>query len=645
MGVIWRVVSKRNPEASRKGEPRAAQSRSRLRALPDRLHDTLELLSEAFFILDHRWRFAYLNRAAEGLLARSREELIDCNIWEEFPEAVGTESDVEYHRALSEQITVRFEQHYPPLGKWFEAEAHPVPDGLAVYFRDVTERHLRTQQLRRQAALLDAANDAIFVMDQDYRIQYWNRGAETIYGHRAEAVIGRLALEVLDCDAPAFAQAIVRMQTEGEFNGELIHGASLTDPIVSQCRWSLVVNESQEAPAILAIHSDITQKKNLEAQFLRVQRMESIGALAGGIAHDLNNSLAPILLAASLMSSDDLSVEQLESLATIEACTRRGAAMVRQLLAFARGSGDQRSRVELPPIGGELQKIIRDTFPKDVQFELSTSPFLWDVEADATQIHQVLTNLCVNARDAMPSGGRLTVTMTCVELDARYVKMNLEAKVGPYVVIAVEDTGIGMSQELLERIYDPFFTTKEVGKGTGLGLSTSHAIVRNHGGFIRVTSEVGRGTKFEVYLPALLKEGPPIAVAPPEASLPRGQGELILVVDDEESICQLAVRTLKKYGYNVLTAASGPEAIALFSSRLGEVALVLMDMMMPVMDGPATAATLRAMDPKLKIVGATGLGTDANLAKANQAGMKHLIAKPYAADVLLQKIHQVLREG
>lgn len=641
----WRVVSKRNPEAPEKGETRAAQSRSRLRALPDRLHDTLELLSEAFFILDHRWRFAYLNRAAEGLLARSREELIDCDIWAEFPEAVGTESDVEYRRAVREQITVRFEQHYPPLGKWFEAEAHPVPDGLAVYFRDVTERHLRTQQVRRQAALLDAANDAIFVMDLDYRIQYWNQGAEKIYGYRADEVNGRLALEVLDCDPAAFAGAMAKMQSDGSFTGELVHRAALAEQIISQCRWSAVVSDAKEPAAILAIHSDITQKKKLEAQFLRVQRMESIGALAGGIAHDLNNTLAPILLAASLMSTDDLSEDQLESLATIEACTRRGAAMVKQLLAFARGSGDHRARVALLPIAKELQQIIRDTFPKDIVFELATEPDIWEVEADATQIHQVLTNLCVNARDAMPSGGRLAITMQRVELDAEYVMTNLEARVGPYVVITVEDTGIGMSPDVVEMIYEPFFTTKEVGRGTGLGLSTSHAIVRNHGGFLRVYSEIGKGTEFKVYLPALPPEGLTKDGAPPKSLYPQGCGELILVVDDEESIRQMAERTLKKYGYEVLTAANGAEALSLCGRRQSEIALVLMDMTMPVMDGPATVVALRAMNPKLKVVGASGLGANANLERAHQAGMSHFIAKPYTAEVILRKVHQVLSEG
>lgn len=638
------MARKQSRGSSEKEGKEEARSKSRLRALPDRLHDTLELLSEAFFMLDTEWRFIYMNHAAEALLSRSRSELVGRNIWDEFPEAVGTESDVGYHQAMAEQSTVRFEQHYPPLGKWFEAEAHPVPDGLAVYFRDVTPRKEREEQLRQQAALLDAANDAIFVMNLDHHVVYWNAGAEKIYRHSRQEVMGLNARDVLGADEDVFAQAIESLQTHGTYAGEVVHLRKGGEPIRADCRWSLVSSEDGKPSTILAIHSDVTQTRALEAQFLRAQRMESIGALAGGIAHDLNNTLTPTLLAAGLIDKSNLTDDQIDCLRTIETSTRRGAAMVKQLLAFARGSTEQRVRVQLAGVAEELRQIVKDSFPKNIDLSLELLGDVRDVEGDPTQLHQVLTNLCVNARDAMPDGGRLSVEFSTVEIDELYVKMNLEARVGSYVMISVEDTGVGIPNHQLDRIFDPFFTTKELGKGTGLGLSTTHAIVRNHGGFIRVYSELKRGTTFKVYLPALPPSDGEAVQSESLSEYPPGKGELLLVVDDEEPVREMACRILKQYGYRVIAAENGAKAISRLAQMREKVSLVLTDMTMPVMDGPATVVAVRTIDPNIAIIGASGLGANRAVADSLRAGMNGFIAKPYTADVLLQKVHQILRE-
>jgi PAS domain S-box-containing protein len=386
---------------------------------------------------------------------------------------------------------------------------------------------------------------------------------------------------------------------------------------------------------------DITERKNLEQQYLRAQRMESIGTLAGGIAHDLNNVLAPILLSIGLLQQDEDDVEQLETLATIEASAKRGAGMVGRLLSFARGADGRREDVQVPPLVRDLATIVRDTFPKNIAFDDHLSPDLWALQADATQLHQVLLNLCVNARDAMPAGGQITLTAKNIVIDQAYADLNIDAQSGPHVTLVVEDTGTGIPKDIIDKIFDPFFTTKEIGKGTGLGLATSLAIVTGHKGFMRVYSKPGTGTRFEVYLPAQTTRAKQ-ALPVPAVAHPRGTGETVLVVDDEEGIRQIAKRTLEAFGYRVLLASNGAEAIALYGQHQADIAVVLTDMMMPLMDGTATIQELVRLNPQVRIVGASGLATDAQAAGPAAARVIHFLPKPYTAETLLTAIRAAL---
>jgi nitrogen-specific signal transduction histidine kinase/ActR/RegA family two-component response regulator len=390
--------------------------------------------------------------------------------------------------------------------------------------------------------------------------------------------------------------------------------------------------------------SDQTERKRLEAQFLRAQRMEGIGTLAGGIAHDLNNVLAPILMSIELLKLDLRDKPQmLKTLETIEGSARRGADLVRQVLTFARGLDGQRVAVNVRHLLNDLQQIIRETFPRNIDIKVAGGPpsDLWPIAGDPTQLHQVLLNLAVNARDAMPRGGSLAFTAENITIDQQYAATSRDVTAGPYVVLKVADTGVGIPPEIRDRIFEPFFTTKEVGKGTGLGLSTAHAIVKSHGGFVTVYSETGRGTTFKVYLPAdpALRSRPS---APEVVDLPRGRGELVLVVDDESSIRDITQRTLEAFGYHVLTASDGAEAVAVFAQHRERIALVLTDMLMPVMDGPAVIMALTRMQPSVRIIAASGLNANDNLAKAVNAGVKDFLPKPYAADTLLRLFREVL---
>jgi PAS domain S-box-containing protein len=386
---------------------------------------------------------------------------------------------------------------------------------------------------------------------------------------------------------------------------------------------------------------DITERRQLEQQYLRAQRMESIGTLAGGIAHDLNNVLAPILLSIGLLNEDERDAERLETLATIEASAKRGAAMVARVLSFARGAGGRREQVEVPALIRDLATIVRDTFPKNIAVEDHLSPDLWWLQADPTQLHQVLLNLCVNARDAMPAGGRLTLTAKNIVIDEAYAAVNIDARSGPYVTLAVEDTGTGISKAIIDKIFDPFFTTKDIGQGTGLGLATSLAIVTGHKGFMRVHSNPETGTRFDVYLPAVTTREHRASPVPAIMN-PRGKGETVLVVDDEPGILQIAKRTLESSGYRVLLASDGAEAIAVYAQRHADIAVVLTDMMMPLMDGTATIQELVRLNPQVRIIGASGLATDVRAAGAAAARVMYFLPKPYTAATLLTAIRAAL---
>lgn len=608
-----------------------------------RLRETLDRMSEAFYTLDATWHFTYVNAAATRLMQRPREQLLGAAVWDAFPAARGTVIEQSFLRARDGHESVSFEVYFPPLERWFDVRVTPVQGGIGVHFRDFTQRKQAEERLVEQATLLDQAQDAIVVRDLQHNVVYWNKGAERCYGWTAEEARGRNARDLMYAEQEhgSFEDASAAVMKDGEWRGELRQRTRDGRPVMVEARWSLLRDALGNPKSVLAINSDVTEKKNLEKQFLRAQRLESLGTLAGGIAHDLNNVLSPIVMTASSLALDESDPERAEDLSLLRRSAERGADMVKQLLSFARGADGQRVPVELKAVVMDVQQILRDTFPKNITLQVHVAPRPWTVEGDRTQLNQLLTNLCVNARDAMPQGGTLTIAVEHVQLDEAYAEMNLEAKPGPYVLLRVEDTGTGMTPDVLEHVFEPFFTTKEVGKGTGLGLSTVHALVRQHHGFIHVYSEPGRGTRFKIYLPAQPARGEALVARTPE-ELPRGHDELILVVDDEAPIRAVARRTLERHGYRVMLAANGAEAVAMFAQHRKEISLVLTDMTMPVMDGPATILALRSIDPDVRIVGSSGLAANGNVARAVDAGVRHFVPKPYTADVMLKILRKAL---
>jgi two-component system cell cycle sensor histidine kinase/response regulator CckA len=506
--------------------------------------------------------------------------------------------------------------------------------------------HARLQQaeqiIREQGALLDKASDAILVCDLTGQIIYWNKGAERIYGWLSDEALGKNALQLMfkGILTPQAEESFKSEITQDELSGEVPQVAKEGRRIIVQSRSTLIRDKYGHPKSVLIINTDITERKQLEEQFFRAQRLESLGVLVSGIAHDLNNALTPVLIGAGILRGENLSQESSGILDTMESSAKRGSEMVRQVLAFARGGGSGRTIIRVDRLVKEMGKIITDTFPKNIECRISVDADCSPVSVAPTQLHQVLMNLCVNARDAMPDGGVLTLAAKNIHFDTANAVKIPGAKSGNYLCIGVADTGTGIPAEQLESIFQPFFTTKSSDKGTGLGLSTSLSIAKNHGGFISVESEVGCGTEFKLFLPAVIG-ATGVEAAPKKPALPGGGGECIMIIDDEESMLALIRTTLENYHYRVITAASGPEAVVLLAGATTDVSLVITDVEMPFMDGFATIKALRKIKPDLKIVIATGSKQEKAV---TDRGIKTdgFIYKPFTTETLLTTVHEVL---
>jgi PAS domain S-box-containing protein len=498
------------------------------------------------------------------------------------------------------------------------------------------------------AGILASAMDAIITVDENQRIVLFNAAAERMFRCPAAEALG----ESLDRFIPqrfraahrehihVFGETKVTQRTMGKMRS--LFGLR-SDGEEFPIEASISQIEDDGHSLFTAIVRDVSEKKRLESQFLRAQRMESIGTLAGGIAHDLNNVLSPILTAVELLQTRLTDESSQRLLNILHTNTLRGSEMIKQVLSFARGVEGEYISLQPGRLIKEIIKILADTMSKNIEITFSIDPDLSNVSGDATQLHQVLMNLCVNARDAMPHGGKLRIEAENVDIDEHYARMNGDAKPGKYVSIGVIDTGVGIPEQNLTKIFDPFFTTKEHGQGTGLGLSTVAGIVRSHGGFVNVYSEFGRGARFKVYLPAIAAAHSEPA-KPSHRDLPVGNGELVLVIDDESAIREVARETLSAFGYRVMIASDGAEAMAVFAAHRSEVKVVLTDMMMPYMDGPATIRALRRLDPKVRIIATSGLKAEDKIADVAQLGVKTFLPKPYTAEKLLKTVAAALKD-
>jgi PAS domain S-box-containing protein len=516
--------------------------------------------------------------------------------------------------------------------------------GHYCFCKDISEHKQAEAKIHEQAALLDVATNAIFVRGLDSTIFYWNKGAEILYGWQSEEVIGRNANDILYPEIPSQLPEILTAVITKEFwHGELGKVRKDGKEIIVDSQWTLVRDENKQPKFILTVDTDITEKKQLESNFLRTQRLENLGILASGIAHDLNNILTPILAVAQLLplTLTHLDQRNQDMLNILEKNAKRGANLVKQILSFARGNEDKRSFVQVKHLLLDVEQMSQGTFPKSIEFRRNIDDDLWIVNADATQLHQVFMNLAVNARDAMSNGGTLAITAENQFIDENYTKMNIEAKQGNYILVTFADTGVGIPKQILDKIFDPFFTTKEVDKGTGLGLSTVLSIVKNHGGFIEVHSN-DQGSIFKIFLPAVNNEL--TTKIKEDATIVNGNGELILFVDDEIAIAEVSKRTLETHNYQVLTANNGIEAIAIYAQNKLEIKAVIIDLMMPSLDGITTIRALKIMKPDVKIIAMSGSDTSEDKAEAREYSVQDFLTKPFTANDLFSALHGLLAD-
>jgi two-component system, cell cycle sensor histidine kinase and response regulator CckA len=502
-----------------------------------------------------------------------------------------------------------------------------------------------TEALRHAVETLNsiivACPHAIIAVDRDRNVRIWNPAATRIFGWTDEEVMGHRV---------PFVSEEQRQQSDA-FNDRVLQGESLNNFEVRRSRRDgkdvdLLVSAAPSHDAngmidgFVTVASDITEHKSLEQQFLRTQRLESLGTLAGGIAHDLNNVLAPISMSLELIRMKSVDPSLNRTLDTLASCVTRGAGLIRQILTFARGVQGERTPIETRYVLQDVQKVVFETMPRSIEVKTDIPKGLWAISADTTQFHQVLMNLCVNARDAMgEAGGVLQIIANNLVLDEAFVRMSNGPATGPHVLIEVRDSGSGIPAAIQSKIFEPFFTTKEVGKGTGLGLSTVAAIVRNHGGFINLYSEMGRGTSFRVYFPAVPSSGEQ-QKSETRCPLPTGNGELILVVDDESAVRDIAALTLESYGYRVLQASDGADGVAVYAQNVKDVRLVISDHDMPVMNGAAMIRSLERINPEVRVLCASGLAGESPADLSSP--LRKVLPKPYTAEQLLHAVRDLI---
>ncbi len=615
------------------------------------LSDLLEQTHDAVFSWQLEKGITHWNRGAEKLYGYTQKEALGKHV----PDFLETDYEISFEKLIAVvrekgkwegELRQKTKDGRTVIAKTRLTTSYTESDGLTILetAHDITKAKAADERLQQQASLLEKTRDAILVCDLNHKIIYWNRGAEKLYGWKAEEVLGNeIARTICQCEYKSIQDTLKALEKKDDIQEERINYTKDGKEIDVISRWTLVRNELGQPDYFLIVNTDITDLKHTERQLLRAQRLESIGTLAGGMAHDLNNVLSPILMAVEMLQTDlDLPESSQPWLSVIRENTERGADLIKQVLTFAKGAGDgNHVEIQVAHIIKEQVKVLKQTFPQNINIEFRMDTPLASINADPTQIHQVLMNLSVNAKDAMESGGTLKITAENIKLDKNNAKMNPNAKPGSYVLISVEDSGIGMSPEILDRIWDPFYTTKEVGKGTGLGLSTALSIILGHEGFINAHSEMNRGTQFSVYLPALEIAREEISAKQP-LPYPRGSGELILIVDDEKHICEITSAMLEKYGYRSITAADGTEALAIFTQQ-EKVDLVITDMAMPFMDGAATTRALRKINPDQKIIGSSGLMSPQET-KNRELSVDGFLAKPFTNEKLLTLVADVLAD-
>ena len=504
---------------------------------------------------------------------------------------------------------------------------------------DATARKLAEARLRDQAQIIDQSPVAVMITDLSHRVTYCNAGARQLYGLTEVELLGHTADELFSAETMKILGHGREMTlATGSWRGEVPIETRAGRRVTAEFIMNLIRDDKNKPRARLSIALDVTEKKQMAEQLLRVQRLETLGLLAAGIAHDLNNILSPVLMAAPILRTRATHPTDLRVLDTVEKSAARGGALVQQILSFARGATVERTLLQARHLLLDVGQMLTDTFPKSIRLESHAPGDLWPVVANSTQLHQVVLNLCINARDAMPTGGTLTLSARNEVL----AEASGGLPSGDYTVIEVADTGTGMTPEVLARIWEPFFTTKSAGHGTGLGLATVRGIVAQHGGTVTVESTLGRGSVFRIHLPATRTDAGKAAPEPSDPASPFQEAGLVLVIDDDAEVRKLIGLSLTQWGYRVLQAKDGTEAMELCLARSTEISLVIFDLDLPGQDGLTLARQLRSLHPDLRVLFITGVDSLKNFNLPPLPAGAPLLKKPFARQSLRREVERVL---
>lgn len=617
-----------------------------------RLTTTLESITDAFLLLDEQWRLTFMNSHAEALLERRREELMGQNIWDEFPEARGSVFETRYRQAVQTGKSVRFDAFFPPLERWFSIHAYPSDEGLAIYLQDITAQQALQAQLQLLNAAVDRVNDMIVITEADPidepgpRIVYVNKAFERLTGYRKADVLGKSPrfLQGPETDRTQLDRIRAALERHESVRAVMVNYDRAGQGYHTEIDISPIFDDEDRCTHFVAVQRDISERINLEERLRQSQRLEAVGQLTGGIAHDFNNLLTVIMGNAEMLGeslSDDGELSPVANM--ISNAAQRGAELTQRLLAFARRQALEPRAVNIDKLVASMDGLLRRALGDHIEIEITRSGGLWPALVDEGQLESALLNLCLNARDAMPGGGRLTIETANARLDRDYADRQGDLEPGQYVMLSVSDTGRGIDPAILDRVFEPFFTTKEKHKGTGLGLSMIYGFIKQSNGHIRIYSEPDEGTTVRLYLPrADGTELPDVYID--EADETRHQHETILLVEDDEMVQEYARNQLSSMGYSILSASNGPEALEILESDQ-TIDLLFTDVIMPGgMSGRDLAEAAHRIRPKLKVLYTSGYTENAIVHHGRLDRDVHLLSKPYRRLDLARQIQAALRD-
>ena len=505
---------------------------------------------------------------------------------------------------------------------------------------EIKERIKAEEKILEQAILLDISTDAILVQDNSSdKITYSNKAAREIYGWTEDEILTKSASILMDPEhLQQYQDALKTVQKYGKWSGDLYHRTQSGDFLFVESRWTAMRSHNKKQNSILMVNTDVTEKRKIQMRIQRSQRLESLGTLASSFAHDLNNILTPIRMANAMLKKDYCNSDNNFMFESVEEAVMQSRDLINQILEFARGSKSKSKDINLDLLVHDLIKFGTDTiFPSSIKIETNFPENLWTIKGDRAQLHQIFLNICVNARDAMPDGGVLRIKGSNVNLDCDYVTDRFTVPENAYVVVNITDTGSGIKQDLIDKIYEPFFSTKDDGKGSGIGLWTVFNNIKNHDAFIEVNSKPGRGTNFKLYFPVVedvhAERKPSL-----KTSVIHINRFTVLIIEDNASYRSFIKELLETFNYDTIAAGNGKEALEFYEKYYEEIEVVVVDMQLPVMDGATTITQLRKINPSLKIIPISGLPIDSYRDVLSESDLKLFLEKPFRTDSLIEKL-------